>query len=120
MLTTINKKNQIGLGTKVSWEPRWRKFASNAGGARERSSRLVIEIGARSSWIASLFPVPRFLKKVSAIFWLRTQSRYPKNLQNSPVLGFLCPQCPQSNFSKRLKVVEVRTRTFSPVPRNFG
>ena len=47
---------KIRLGTRVGWEHRYAKIASGAGGACKRSSRLVIEIGARFAFFA---PVPR-------------------------------------------------------------
>ena len=54
-----------------SWEPGYAKIASDAGGACERSSRLVIEIGARFAFFFSSTKI--FGKKCHSVTFLGTQ-----------------------------------------------
>ena len=77
----FNNQWKIRLGTRVGWKHRYAKIASDAGGACERSSRLVIEIDARFFFLQ----YQDFWKKVSQ----RDISWYPRALQYR-VPGFLC------------------------------
>ena len=58
---------------RLGWEPKWvgnlgrENSPQTPAGLASRSSRLVIEIGARSSWLALLFPVR--VQDATAIFW---------------------------------------------------